>query len=220
MGFSIVEVWGVGIMPLLMHGFNAEAEAGLPGGSGKGTRPVATAGEKATPREMAEKFAYRENGPGSGLCLPKEAFQRLVREAGSNHKEKGSRKSLKYRVPAAVLVLGGNEKGAPVPLFALDRKTRLVDYEVHSCSAVNPFTKGRVMSHRPRLDEWSFKLFVRINTDLMSEAVVRQLFTEGGQQIGVGSYRPEKGGVYGVHDIVGWDVRDGRSAIHRDKAAE
>lgn len=214
MSFEYIEAWGDGTMPLLMHNFNDEAAAGLPGGSGKGTRSTNTAGEKPLPREIAEKFAYRENGPGSGLCLPREAFQRLLREAGSNHKEKGSRKSLKYRVPAAVLVLGGNEKGAPVPLFERDRKTRLTDYEVHSCSAVNPFTKGRVMSHRPRLDEWSFRLLIRINTGLMAASMVRQLLTEGGQQQGVGSYRPEKGGVFGLFDVVGWDVRDGRSAIH------
>jgi len=212
--FIYAEAWGAGVMPLLMHGFNAEAEAGLPGGSGKGTRTVSTAAEKPLPREIAEKFAYRENGPSSALVLPRDAFQRLLREAGASHKEKGSRKTLKYRVPASVLVLGGDAKGSPVPLYAKDRATRLKDYEVHSCSAVNPFTKGRVMSHRPRLDEWAFKLLIRINTDLMSEAVVRQLLTEGGQQIGVGSYRPEKGGVYGVFDVVGWDVRDGRSAIH------
>ena len=218
MGFEYVTAWGDGVMPLLMHGFNVEAEADLPGGSGKGTRKTSSAGEKPLPREIAEKFAYRENGPGSGLCLPREAFQRLLREAGGNHKEKGSRKTLKYRVPAAVLVLGGNEKGSPVPLFTKDRKTRLTDYEVHSCSAVNPFTKGRVMSHRPRLDEWSFRLLIRINTELMAASVVRQLLTEGGQQIGVGSYRPEKGGVYGLFDVVGWDVRDGRSAIHKDAA--
>ena len=214
MGFVYAEAWGAGVMPLLMHGFNTEAEAGLPGGSGKGTRTTSTAAEKPLPREIAEKFAYRENGPQSSLVLPRDAFQRLLREAGASHKEKGSRKTLKYRVPAAVLVLGGDSKGSPVPLFAKDRATRLKDYEVHSCSAVNPFTKGRVMSHRPRLDEWAFRLLVRINTELMSEAIVRQLLSEGGQQIGVGSYRPEKGGVYGVFDVVGWDVRDGRSAMH------
>jgi hypothetical protein len=212
--YSYVEVWGAGVMPLLMHRFTEKAEANLPGGSGKGTRATTTAGEKPLPREIAEDFAYRESGPGSPLVLPREMFQRMLVNAGSNHKERGTRKTLKYRVPAAVLVLGGDEKAGPVPLFAKDRKTRLTTFEVHSCSAVNPFTKGRVMSHRPRLDEWSFRLLVRINTDLMAESVVRQLFTEGGQQIGVGSWRPEKFGVFGVFDVVGWDVRDGRSKIH------
>jgi hypothetical protein len=218
--YEYIEVWGVGVMPLLMHGFlnDGDAASQLPGGTGKGTRAVATAGAKLTPREQAEKFAYRENGPGSALCLPKDAFQKMLREAGAGHKERGSRKTLKYRVPASVLVLGGDGKGGPVPLYALDRSTRLVDYEVHSCSAVNPFTKGRVMSHRPRLDEWAFRLLVRINTSLMASMMVRQLFEEGGAQIGVGSYRPEKGGTFGIFSVVGWDVRDGRSAIHRSAA--
>lgn len=218
MSFEYVEVWGDGVMPLLMHGFTEEAAQGIPGGSGKGARVITTLGAKPTPREYAEKHSYRENGPGSALVLPRDAFQRMIRDSGANHKDRGSRKSLKYKVPAAVLVLGGSDKGAPVPLFMPDRKTRLVDYEVHSCSAVNPFTKGRVMSHRPRLDEWSFRLLIRINTDLMASAMVRQLVSEGGQQIGVGSYRPDKGGTFGLFDVVGWDVRDGRSAIHRSAA--
>ena len=68
------------------------------------------------------------------------------------------------------------------------------------------------MIHRPRLEKWSAKIDLRVNEELMSESIVRQLLTEGGQQIGVGAFRPEKGGPFGMFDVVAWDVRDARRA--------
>jgi hypothetical protein len=216
MPYEYIEAWGEGTMPLLHHAFSVAAEASLPGGSGKGTRSTSTAGLKRTPREIAEELAYRD--ATGALCLPSAAFQRLLREAGGGHKERGTRKTLKYKVPASVLVLGGDDRGGPVPLFDKSRAKRLKDFEVHSCSAVNAFTKGRILTHRPRMDVWAFKLLLRINTELMDSALVRQLLQEGGQQIGVGSYRPEKGGTFGLFDVVAWDARDGRSEIHKSAA--
>jgi len=59
MGFQYAEVWIEGTMPLLMACFGDEAAEGVPGGSGKGTRPAITAAVKETPREQAEKLAIR-----------------------------------------------------------------------------------------------------------------------------------------------------------------
>lgn len=150
------------------------------------------------------KVCYRESS--GELIFPGAAFQRLMREAGGNHKEKGSRKTLKYRVPAAVLVLDEF-----VPLYMPDRRTRLTDFEVDSRSVVNAFTKGRILCHRPRLERWVAKFRLRINQDLMDPKMVRQLLTEGGDQIGIGAFRPEKGGTFGLFDVVAWDAVDGRA---------
>lgn len=211
MAFSYVEVWIEGTMPLLMSRFTEEAEASVPGGHGKGTRSASSAAVKPTPREQAEKSAYREGKkPGAPLVFPGAALQRLMREAGSNHKEKGTRKTLKYRVPAAVLVLDEF-----VPLYADDRKKRAEDFEVDSRSAVNPFTKGRMMCHRPRLEKWAAKFRIRINEEVMNPQIIRQLLTEGGEQIGIGAFRPEKGGTFGLFSVVAWDCVDGRSATKK-----
>ena len=222
MGFSYVSVWGEGEMPLLMHAFTAEAGANLPdsGGAGagkRGTKSTNSAGERLSPREIAETFAYRE-GPNGPLVLPRDAFQRMVRDAGASHKEKGSRKSLKYRVPAAVLVLGGDERGGPVPLF--DERRKDASHRFRSSLSERGQSLHERADHDPSSTsrQVDFKLLVRINTDLMAESVVRTLFTEGGQQIGVGSWRPDKGGIFGLFGVVGWDVRDGRSEIHRSAA--
>jgi hypothetical protein len=187
-------MWCEGFSSLLM---NRATEEGL--GGGKAIR-ANTIGEVEDPRTVAGKAIYRL--PGSQqLAVPGGAFSRLVREAGASHKAKGSRKSLKYIVPAAVLVLDDL-----CGLFLRDRKTPVVDFEVDSRPVTIPPTKGRVMRHRARANEWAVRVRVRINEQIMAEATVRQLFAEGGQQIGIGDFRPEKGGPFGVWDLVAWDV--------------
>jgi len=83
-----------GISPLLMHRFTEENEVETP------TRAITTG--YGTPREQAEKSSYRRDD--GTLYFPGTAFGRLLREAGSNHKQRGSRKSVKYLVPAGVMV--------------------------------------------------------------------------------------------------------------------
>ena len=102
-----------GTTPLLQHRFTEASE------QDKATRKVLVASN--TPRAEADKVAYRD--PQGRFYFPGAAIARLIREAGGNHKLKGTRKSAKYVVPAAVLVredaitlLNGDGK-TPVPDF-------------------------------------------------------------------------------------------------------
>jgi len=193
-GGTMIEIlmWIEGTGALLM---NRASEETL--GTKKSRRN--TVGEDPDPRVIAERGVYR--GPYNQLMVPGPAFSRLLREAGGNHKAKGSRKSLKYLVPAAVFVLD-----ELCPLYLHDRKTCLVDFEIDARPVTIPATKGRVMRYRARANEWACCVRIRINETLMSESIVRQLLIEGGQQIGIGDFRPEKGGPFGTWDLVQWDV--------------
>lgn len=214
MSFQYVETWIEGTMPLLMAAFGTEAAENVPGGSAPGTRPSITAVKQLTPREHAEKSCYRENGPESALVFPGTGVQRAIVEAGGNHKEKGTRKSMKYRVPAAVLILD-----ELAPLYAEDRKTRITTYEVDSRRVVNPTTKGALLAHRPRIERWALRFTIRINENLMDPAFVRQLLTESGEQLGIGAFRPEKRGPFGLFHVVAWDCVDGTAALKKRKVA-
>ena len=121
---------------------------------------------------------------------------------------------MKYRVPAAVLVLD-----ELAPLYAEDRKTRITTYEVDSRRVVNPTTKGALLAHRPRIERWTLKLMIRINENLMDPAFVRQLLTEAGEQLGIGAFRPEKRGPFGLFHVVAWDCVDGTAALKKRKVA-
>jgi hypothetical protein len=180
-----------GTTALLQHRFGEAAE----GEGVKASRNILV--QRGTPREEAQKVVYQLPDGGS-FYFPGAAIARLLREAGGNHKLKGSRKSAKFVVPAAVLVLDdgiviNNGDGKPANGF-----------EVDSRPVVIPATKGRVMRHRPRFDVWSAKFSLRVNDGVLPPDFVQQLLTEGGQQIGIGDYRPEKGGPFGTFNVAEW----------------
>lgn len=181
-----------GVTPMLLHRATEEALSGKTRSS--------TPGTEENPRDVAERAVYRLPD-NNQLAIPGGAYARMLREAGGSHKAKGQRKSLKYLVPAAVLVLD-----ELCGLFLVDRVTPLIDFEVDSRPVTIPSTKGRVMRHRARCNEWSCGVRLRINEAILEEKMVRRLAEEGLQQIGLGDYRPEKGGPFGTSSIVSWDV--------------
>ena len=185
-----IQAWLEGVTPLLMNRATEEALSGA-------TRRN-TVEEPEDPRTIADRGVYRIDRQ---LGIPGAAIARLLREAGSAHKAKGSRKSIKYIVPAACLVLDDL-----CGLYLRDRRTPLVDFEVDSRPVTIPATKGRVMRHRARANEWATVVRIRLNEGIMAEAVLRHLLIEGTQQIGLGDFRPEKGGPFGTSALVAWDV--------------
>lgn len=187
---KVFNVTIVGDTPLMQNRFQEEP------GAAKSTRRN-TPTEREGPREQATKAA---NKLSTGeFFFPGAAIGRLLREVGSNHKATGSRKSLKYIMPAAVLVL--NEA---VVILDPDTKKPIKDFEVDSRPVVIPATKGRIMRHRPRFDKWSATFSIRINEDVLDEKLVQKFLTEGGQQNGIGEFRPEKGGQYGMFQVTSW----------------
>lgn len=186
---KLIRVTIKGTTPLLTQRFNESAE-------------IQSATRKAvvsvkTPREEAEKVTYRDSQ--GRFYFPGAAFSRLLRESGSNHKMRGTRKSVKYVVPASVLVIED-----AILLTNGDGKTLMKDYEVDSRSVVIPSTKGRVMKYRPRFDEWSMTFQIRVNEEILEPDFVHTLLSEGGQQIGLGDFRPAKGGPFGTFQVIEW----------------
>lgn len=180
-----------GITSLIQHRFSEQSEEDVQ----KSTRLIGS--KKNCPRDEAEKGAYRF--PDGTLYFPGAAIARLLREAGANHKIKGSRRSVKFAVPSAVIVIED-----AMPLFHPDTDEPLVDFEVDSRPVVIPATKGRVMRHRPRLDQWTAKFTLEVDDDLLPADFIHQLLTEGGRKLGLGDFRPEKGGPFGRFQIVSW----------------
>lgn len=196
MSFILVNAEIVGTGSMLQNRFTDHSEVE----GDKATRKVLQT--KGTPREQAAVKLYIEP-TGDLLYHPGSAIARLLREAGGNHKMKGTRKTVKYLVPSAVLVMDDT-----VPLYHADTGKRLVakNAEVDSRPVVIPSTKGRIMAHRPRHDRWMMRFRLRVNDDLLPLDLIHQLLTEGGQQLGIGDFRPEKGGPFGVFNVTSWQI--------------
>ena len=176
-----------GLSPVLQHRFPDE-ENGKTGPTNK---------KRGTPREQAETVEYRT--PEGVLYLPGTSIARMTRESGANHKQKSTRKSVKWIVPAAMIVLDDvleyedPATGEPI-----------TEYEVDSRPVVIPSTKGRIMRHRPRIERWATTVRLQIDESVLDEELIHQLIAEGGIRQGVGDYRPSSGGPFGRFRVTGW----------------
>ncbi len=173
----------------LMHRFNEQEEVQ------NSTRKVLI--KRGTPREEAEKVCHIDKD--GRFFFPGIAIARLLREAGANHKIKGSRRSAKFVVPAAVFVMQDE-----VLLRNGDGKSFAKDFEVDSRPVVIPATRGRIMRHRPRFDGWGASFTLRINDDILPPEFVHSLLTEGGVTIGLGDFRPQTSGPFGTFQVTEW----------------
>jgi len=159
-------------------------------------RPISP--DTKTPREAADARIYRTKD--GKFYHPGQSISRLLRDAGSGHKIPGRRKTAKYVVPAAVFMLDD-------AMILLNGKSHIKDFEVDSRPVTNPNTKGKIMCHRPRHDEWSAEFSLRINEKILTLDFVHKLLTEGGEQIGIGVFRPDKGGPFGTFQVVKWEEK-------------
>lgn len=176
-----------GSVPLLMHRFDESAELDKP------TRKVLV--KSRDPRKEAEKAAYRL--PDGTLYAPGSWFLAMLQAAGSEHKARGSRRSLRYIIPSAVMM-----EEEVVPILNGDGKSKAKEFEVDSRPVVIRATKGRIMRHRPKLNHWGADFRLLIDDDVLPLEVVNQLMVEGGQKIGVGDHRP----AFGRFIVTKWDA--------------
>jgi hypothetical protein len=62
--------------------------------------------------------------------------------------------------------------------------------------------------YRPRFDSWGVKFSLSYDERYLSEEEIRSLVDHAGSFIGVGTWRPERGGPFGRFQVVGWDSAD------------
>ena len=175
---------------LLMHRWAEASEL-----QGDGTRPMKI--QEMLPRDQAEMCAYRREADGR-LYVPGAMFARLLREAGSAYKDKGSRKSVKFVVPGACLVTEDaidlhDKDGMPIYKFEVDGRPVVI-----------PSTKGRIMRYRPRIEQWRATFHLEVDDALISPTLVHTMLTEGGTRLGIADFRPEKGGPFGRFNVLLW----------------
>ncbi len=169
-----------GITPLLMHRFNIE-EQGL------------KRDKSLTPREEAERVCYQDEK--KRLFYPTTNIYACIIESGRFHKEgkkfvTTARSSI---IPAGVMI----ERE-----FVFFKKPSV--WEVDSRAVVVPSTGGRIVSHRPRLDEWSLDFTLNIDKKMFTPKFIRMLIDDAGNKVGLGDFRPARKGIYGRFVVTEW----------------
>ncbi len=162
-----------GISSLLMNS---------PQGMAKTEEKVSRGKNIPTPEAEAESKTYRASD--GRLYLPSMAFRSAILY-GCKGRKLGPKQFLTTLMPPA--------------LFNVDSKTFLVhpetgefiqDYEIHA-TRVKVQGNG-VIRHRPEIAVWGAKVFLEIDTEVMTPQIVEEVFQAAGRVAGVGDWRPQK----------------------------
>jgi hypothetical protein len=138
--------------------------------------------------ERAEFHCYR-NAEGKNY-IPSDHFRIAFVNAGSFSKAKvgNARKSMKNIVAAMFMV---EPEEIIIPHYdTIDKR-----------SAVNRNIKGRVIVLRPKWTQWEAEFNLRVDNDTITEEQVKEIVSNAGQFIGIGSYRPMNNGYFGRFEI-------------------
>ena len=171
----------VGDTPLLMHAPNM-----VQGGGPKRK-------EVPPPEVEAEMGAYRT--PEGYLCFPAIAFRNALLKVAAQYRV--GRKNLKsllahIRVPEEFVTLHDPDTWEPLKDYTIDARRAVVQ-------------KQGVIRHRPKLERWACEVVFLADEEIAGRGLeerLKQLLDEAGQTIGIGDYRLEKGGWFGIFRVV------------------
>lgn len=175
----LIDIEITGVTPLLMNKFNIDD-------GGKKEKNL-------SPREAAEKVCYEDEQ--KKLYYPTTNIYACLIEAGKFHKD-GKVKVTTARsslIPAGVMIRGA---------FVYFKTPEI--WEVDSRAVVVPSTGGRIVCHRPRLDNWSLDFTLELDTKMFTPKFIRTLVDDAGQKVGLGDFRPSRKGIFGRFVVTNW----------------
>lgn len=175
-----------GRSPLLIHGFSIDF--------GEQEKVSAVSKDYGTPRQQAEGYLYCDDD--GKIWIPSSWVKGSVMDVSSEYKIPKSRKSLKS-------VAGGVIIPCTEKIYFCEGYTR-ADIEVDSRPVV--IQRARIMRHRPRLEEWSLEFEFEIEETIIPVETVYDLLVDAGKRVGIGDFRPRKGGPFGRFSVVAWEV--------------
>ena len=157
-----------------------------------------TSFEEMTRAEFMGSLYYLPDGVGP--CWPSDNLHTALKKAGAKRKKTGGRGTLKNSVASAImfdiemnpLTYKGSGAGtAPRdaedlwkdPYFRLIKPVRIGASKVPRC--------------RPLFHAWRFAVTGLLDTEILDSADFKAVVTIAGQIVGLGDWRPEKGGSYG-----------------------
>ena len=201
-----IDIEITGITAILMNRFTDENEAQVT----SGTRP-STIGHRGTPREQAEKTAYKDDK--GNLYVPTQNLYACIINAGKFHKVGKT----KVTTAKSSLVPAGLVMNDGLVLSLLNPKSNKAQksFEVDSRRVVIPATGGAVMRHRARIDEWRIRFTVEVDMTVFDANFVRTLVDDAGKKIGLGDYRPERKGPFGKFKVTKWSIEEAKKKKSR-----
>ena len=189
-----IQVTIQGVTPLLMNRFTEQNEVAVSGGTS-----VAFRGSKGTPREQAEPKRYADKDT-EHLYVPGPNIFSCLIAAGAFHK---AGKSKITTMKTSLIPAGVSVVEMICPILNKDGRANK-EWEVDSRSVVIPSTGGRIMCHRPRVDDWHCKFTLEVDTSMFAPNLIRAILDDAGKKVGLGDFRPSRKGPFGRFVVSNW----------------
>jgi hypothetical protein len=171
---KVIEVEVNGISPLLQHRYPLED-------SGSQT----TAKNRKQQADDIEKSLYRL--PDGTIYQPSIHLISTMKKAGA-----------KYQIPGQGKLTYKNLIGSGAVIISPDAiPHRNQQYEIDVRPVVVPATRGRVARKRPVFKTWALKFTIEYDADEISAITIKEILEYAGNRVGIGDFRPEKGGPFG-----------------------
>jgi len=183
------EVTIIGTTPLLCNAFTDAAQLSAT----SGTR-VSSVGDRGTPNEQAEARLYI--GHDGQPMIPQPNLFRCVIDAGTFFKAGKSKVTTQKSslIPACVEI-----DGIEIPL------RHKQPWRVDTRAVRIPATGGRILCHRPCFEDWALDFTMRVDPEIMSAKLARDILDAAGKRIGLGDFRPACKGPFGKFVVSRWD---------------
>lgn len=173
-----------GISPLLQHRFPEEESE------------TKTKKKSATSNDGAVEIAlYRL--PDGTIYQPATHILGALKVAAGRYQIKGRGKATYRNV-----IGGGAVVIEPDAIPHIFQK-----WEIDSRPVVNPSTKGRILRKRPCFREWALSFKVIFDETEIPGETLKDIFDTAGRNIGIGDFRPAKGGPFGRFMVTRFDIQ-------------
>lgn len=179
---QLITFWIRGISPLIMHAWDEKGKEML-----RMTAQERKKQEKKArdPEALAKSYLYTTDGGEIGI--PLTAFKSSL--IGAAHKDFGLEKTLLRKA----FFIPCSDSGGVVPM---EHDNYVVREDVVRVGA-----GATDLRYRPMFTDWRVQITAQIDPDLLTPKDIANLVNRAGFSVGIGEWRPEKGGEFGRFEL-------------------
>ncbi len=132
--------------------------------------------------DLVEEYLYMNDGK---VCQPAEHIIAALKKAGAKFQIPGQGKlTYKNLVGSGVIIIDPYMIEHENQNWISDRRPVVVQ-------------RARIIRTRPKLEKWALSFQIEYDDEEISKEVINELLVFAGKRVGIGDYRPEKGGPFG-----------------------
>lgn len=180
-----------GTTPLLCNNFTDMAQITATTGN-----KSAMKGDKGSPRTQAEQKLYIGND-GKPMIPQPNMFRCLI-DAGKFFK---SGKSKVTTIKSSLIPACVEIESVEIPIIYDE------PWEVDTRAVRVPATGGRILCYRPKFNDWSLRFTIRLDDDVMTSELLREILDAAGKRIDLGDFRPDCKGPFGKFVVTHWEEK-------------